>query len=135
MFLTTDHTDNTDFTNKVTARGWLEAGASDPTWRCPVDFGVFCVPCVFVYRRQVLCRRYLLPATKTQKRAVLHPNLWVTRVVKRSARVQQTGAGTFMGGPENRTPDILEGKHLPNAAAKGGGPCYEHEIACRRGHK
>jgi hypothetical protein len=51
---------------------------------------------------------------------VLRPNLWVKRVVKSSARVQQTGAGTFMGGPENRTPDVL------NKVQKFKGYVYEN---------
>ena len=39
MFLTTDYTEHTDFKVKVTATVLFEAGASDPTWRCPAKHG------------------------------------------------------------------------------------------------
>ena len=38
MFLTSDHT---EFNDKVTATVSLEARASEPTYRCPVNFCVF----------------------------------------------------------------------------------------------
>jgi hypothetical protein len=36
VFLTRDHTDHTDFTDKVTAKASLEGGVTHPTWRCPI---------------------------------------------------------------------------------------------------